>query len=70
MPLNMSSQETISDVALQPPALDEIAKKYLGIATLQTQNSDANDFHDLAVWSIRDALIAAFEAGKNSSSSR
>ena len=40
-----------------------IAKKHLGIETLQTRNSDRLDFHDAAVWCIRDALEAAFKAG-------
>ena len=40
-----------------------IANKHLGIETLQTRNSDRLDFHDCAVWCIRDALEAAFKAG-------
>ena len=40
-----------------------IAQKHLGIETLQTRNSDRLDFHDTAVWCIRDALEAAFKAG-------
>lgn len=40
-----------------------IAKKHLGIETLETRKSDRLDFHDTAVWCIRDALNAAFEAG-------
>ena len=40
-----------------------IAQKHLGIETLQTRNSDSLDFHDTAVWCIRDALEAAFKAG-------
>lgn len=40
-----------------------IAQKHLGIDTLQTRNSDRLDFHDTAVWCIRDALEAAFKAG-------
>jgi hypothetical protein len=41
-----------------------IAKKYLGIDTLDARNSDSLDFYDVAVWSIKDALKAAYEAGK------
>lgn len=44
--------------------LSEIAKRELGIDTLETQNSDSLDFHDCSVWSIKDALKAAYEAGK------
>ena len=40
-----------------------IAHKHLGIDTLQTRHSDSLDFHDTAVWWIRDALEAAFKAG-------
>ena len=41
--------------------LSEIAKRELGIDTLETQNSDSLD---CSVWSIKDALKAAYEAGK------
>jgi len=40
-----------------------IAQKHLGIETLETRKSDCLDFHDTAVWCIRDALEAAFKAG-------
>jgi hypothetical protein len=40
-----------------------IAQKHLRIDTLETRKSDSLDFHDVAVWSIRDALEAAFKAG-------
>ncbi len=40
-----------------------IAQKHLGIETLQTRNADGLDFHDTAVWCIKDALEAAFKAG-------
>lgn len=40
-----------------------IAHEHLGIATLKTRYSDRLDFHDCAVWCIRNALIAAFDAG-------
>ena len=43
--------------------IKEIASKYLSIETLDVQNSDDKDFHDLAVWDIERALMAAFEAG-------
>jgi hypothetical protein len=34
------------------PLISEIAVKFLGVKTLETQNSDALDFHDLAVWTL------------------
>ncbi|WP_227460190.1 DUF6900 domain-containing protein [Cupriavidus pauculus] len=40
-----------------------IAQKHLGIETLETRRSDSLDFHDVAVWCLRDALEAAFNAG-------
>jgi hypothetical protein len=45
--------------------LTELALKHLGIETLATRNSDSLDFHDVAVWAIRDALEAAWQAGRN-----
>ncbi len=44
-------------------AVAEAARRLLHIDTLVTRNADALDFHELAVWSIREALVAAFEAG-------
>ncbi|KAA0250581.1 hypothetical protein FBQ97_13895 [Acidobacteria bacterium ACD] len=43
--------------------LEGIAKEHLGIETLGTRRSDALDFHDLAVWRVRAALEAAYQAG-------
>ena len=43
--------------------LPQIAQQHLGIETLQTRRSDSLDFHDVAVWCVRDALEAAFKAG-------
>jgi hypothetical protein len=43
--------------------LQKIAKKTLGLETLETRNSDSLDFHDLSVWQIKEALQAAFDAG-------
>jgi hypothetical protein len=41
----------------------QIASKILGLETLEARNRDSLDFHDLSVWSIKEALEAAFEAG-------
>jgi hypothetical protein len=46
--------------------LTEIAKKHLDIETLDTRKADNLDFHDLAVWCLRDALQATYEAGQSS----
>ena len=44
----------------------EIASKHLHLETLETRNRDSLDFHDMAVWSIKAALEAAYEAGRQS----
>ena len=43
--------------------LTQIAQSKLGIETLETRKSDSLDFHEVAVWCLRDALEAAFNAG-------
>ena len=45
--------------------LEKIAKKYFRVETLQTRNRDSLDFYDVAVWNIKAALKAAYEAGEN-----
>jgi hypothetical protein len=42
----------------------DIARQQLKIETLETQNSDSLDFHDVSVWGLRTALLCAFEAGR------
>lgn len=49
-------------------ALAGIAAEFLGLETLEARNTDGFDFTDQAVWSIRRALEAAYEAGQNSTS--
>lgn len=44
--------------------VNRIAKEHLGVPTLATRNSDSLDFHDgISVWSIHNALAAAYAAG-------
>jgi hypothetical protein len=43
--------------------MDKIAKKHFGIETLETQNSDQLDFHEVSCWEIKEALTDAFSAG-------
>jgi len=43
----------------------EIAQRHFSIEILETRNRDRLDFHDVAVWAIRDALEEAFEAGRS-----
>lgn len=50
--------------ATRDALLMEIAERHLFLETLETRNSDSLDFHDAAIWAIRSALEAAFEAGR------
>lgn len=43
--------------------LDKIVQKHLGIQTLETQDSDQLDFHEVSVWALRESLIEAFSVG-------
>lgn len=42
--------------------VETIAATKLGVASLQVTNS-GRDFHEVAVWTIREALEAAYKAG-------
>jgi len=48
------------------PVLEQIAREHLDIPDLETRNSDALDFFEVAVWGVRSALEAAYRAGKAS----
>lgn len=48
----------------------EIAKRHLGMVTLDTRDNDELDFHDLAVWNIKAALIEALQAGARTGAPR
>lgn len=44
--------------------LTEIAKEHLvGVETLEQRFSDSLDFHEVSVWSLEEALKAAYELG-------
>lgn len=45
-------------------AAAEIARRILRIESLDAVNSDRQDFHEIAVWQIKEALLAAFAAGQ------
>lgn len=45
-------------------AAAEVARRVLHLNDLDTRNSDALDFHEIAVWQIKEALAAAFAAGR------
>lgn len=44
-------------------AAEQIAREMLSIEMLEARNSDGEDFHDIAVWTLKAALIAAFNMG-------
>lgn len=44
--------------------LEFIAQDHLAIESLETRNSDSLDFHEVSVWSLKQALLAAFDAGR------
>ena len=50
--------------------LQQIARQYLGIETLETRKSDDLDFHEVAVWSLKQALEAAHWAGRRAASKK
>jgi len=58
---------TMNKATQRSTDLDElfaaIAKATLRIDTLETRKSDSLDFHDVAVWSVKAALEAAYRAG-------
>ena len=57
---------TANSESIIEACLDQIAKTTLRLETLETRHSDGLDFHDVAVWQIKQALRAAYEAGRNS----
>ena len=57
------TKPTNSDAA-RDALLLTLAERHLFVETLETRNSDHLDFNEHAVWAIRSALEAAFEAGR------
>lgn len=51
------------EAAKTDTAVTKVAHDILRIDTLETRNSDSLDFHEVAVWTIREALITAFNMG-------
>jgi hypothetical protein len=41
----------------------EIARRLLRLETLETRNADRLDFHEVAIWEVKAALLEAFRAG-------
>lgn len=44
--------------------LQQIALDHLFIETLETRHSDRLDFHEVSVWGVKSALMAAYEVGR------
>jgi len=59
----MSKQANQTTKAIET-LLERIALDHLFIETLETRHSDRLDFHDVSVWGVRSALLAAYEAGR------
>ena len=55
---------TEAHVADCEPILEQIARLKLSVTTLATRNVDSLDFHAIAVWRLRAALLEAFRAGQ------
>ena len=58
------TQATKTKPAAPEALILDIATRHFFIETLETQNSDRLDFHDVAVWAMRAALSEAYEAGR------
>ncbi len=59
----MTDTGTRRESAAAQAAIGLIARYHLKLETLETRHSDALDFHELATWNIREALLAAYAAG-------
>jgi hypothetical protein len=47
----------------KPKEFERIAKEHLRFDTLAERKSDRLDFHEVSVWSVADALDAAYKIG-------
>lgn len=45
--------------------IKQVAKDYLNIDSLKAVNATATDYHEVTLATVRAALEAAYEAGKN-----
>ena len=52
-----------ADKATLDQQLQQIALDHLFIETLETRHSDRLDFHEVSVWAVKSALMAAYQAG-------
>ena len=61
----MTTQEKPTPDYDRDALLLDIAERHLFLETLETRNADSLDFHEHAVWAIRSALEAAYDAGRS-----
>ena len=66
--VGMDTKTNATDASPAEVAAAEIAAKILGIETLQERKRDCLDFHDLHVAQIKDALVRAYELGREARS--
>ena len=58
-----SARSTNRATKKRDEAIEAIARNILEIETLAERKSDSLDFHEVSVWGLRDALLAAYELG-------
>ena len=68
--LAMTTKTAPAKVPTEALLLEIATRHFHTIETLETQNSDRLDFHDVAVWAIRAALEAAYAAGVAAAANR
>ena len=59
----MTKPRTTARNTNRDAAIEAIARNILEIETLAERKSDSLDFHEVSVWGLRDALLAAYELG-------
>ena len=63
-PQGTTAENMKYDAAYRLDVITGLAKTILGIKTLETQNDDSLDFHEVSAWSLKAALKAAYDAGR------
>jgi hypothetical protein len=58
-----SARSTNRATKKRDEAIEAIARNILAIETLAERKRDALDFHEVSVWGLKDALLAAYELG-------
>jgi len=67
LPASIGRGTKVAAIRPAPPidVLEEVAKR-AGFPTLQTRNSDSLDFREVSVWTMREVVMEAFQAGARS----